>query len=60
MSNKHPLAAEEDLSPDECNYGQIEIDSDVEDELLAENDISNDGSVHTDTVNISVDFKTSS
>ena len=60
MSNKHPLAAEEDLSPDECNYGQIEIDSDVEEELLAENDISNDGSVHTDTVNISVDFKTSS
>ena len=60
MSNKHPLAAEEDLSPDECNYGQIEIDSDVEDKLLAENDISNDGSVHTDTVNISVDFKTSS
>ena len=60
MSNKHPLAAEEDLSPDDSNYGNIDIDSDVEKELLAENDISNDGSVHTDTVNISVDLKTSS
>ena len=53
MSNKHPLENEEELSPDDSNYDQVYIDSDVENELLADDDIS-------DNVNISVDLQTSS
>ena len=54
MSNKHPLENEEELSPKDSNYDNVYIDSDVENELLADNDISNDN------VNISVDLQTSS
>ena len=55
-SKKHPLSEEMEVSTDHSHHAEVGIDSDVDDQLL----LDNDDEGQRDNMNISVDVTNSS